>query len=125
MSQEGIGLDLCDMIDGPIPVAWVIESFAIPALVAVLGGALRVSRFPSLRFLGVTLLALTGLVCVWLTMTIHSWGIVGDLTRCEDLSETATLAILFSLNLCVVLAARVPRFLFSRRKERHRRTPAT
>src|ERR1700752_5445075 len=97
-----MGIDLCDMMDGPVSVWTVLVEFAIFVALAVLAGRLTRATASNTRWWGRALITMLVVICVQNSLMLAQWGLVSDVKTCTAFTDDVTIAILISSNLAVV-----------------------
>ena|ERR1051325_10096435 len=106
---QGGGLNVCDMIDGPVQWWEALVPFLVLALMAAAAGWLRGLKLWPLRAAGTVFLASILFVSLLLSTVTWRAGIMSDASCINTVDYRTTGAALFGLNVGVFLSARLAR----------------
>ena len=99
-------MNLCEMWDGPVPLAGAAFEFAILAALAAVAGWCRASKSPNVRFLAKVTLGFLLLGTLFNAWKIWSqWGLSWDSSTCKVLHEGLASALLIVFTLLVAGSA--------------------
>ena len=99
----GVGLDLCTMVDAPVPLSGVLAQFATFTALAIGAGLLTRSRAPTAVIVGRLLIVVVLAVTLLSNSMNYRWGIFADPSDCTDtFSDWVTGGVLIALDLVLM-----------------------